>query len=182
MAAGVGYEIAGMVGILLCGAVVYGLTWVLRVRQAGEPESAAASAAAVPTVRRDANGHIGWLEHTLSGIRARSSGRSSPRATPGRRLAAGIDPRAKLAMFLTVILAASLSGLIAVLIGLYAVILVVAAASRMPFDVLRRARLARDSAVRRARRRSRRSSSCPARACSRSSLGRFVIAPSIPRP
>ena len=37
-------------------------------------------------------------------------------------------------MFITVILAASLSGSIPVLLGLYAVILVVAAASRIPFD------------------------------------------------
>ena len=84
---------------------------------------------------RDQDGHVGWLEHTLSGIsgsieravfteeHARSAGWLQ-----------GLDPRAKLGMFLVVVLAASLSGSIVTLIGLYAVILVAAAASRIPSD------------------------------------------------
>ncbi len=84
---------------------------------------------------RDQDGHVGWLEHTLSGIsgsieraifteeHARSAGWLQ-----------GLDPRAKLGMFLVVVLAASLSGSIVTLIALYAVILVAAAASRIPSD------------------------------------------------
>jgi len=80
------------------------------------------------------DGRIGWLETTVGGItdsiehavfteqHARQAG-----------LLQAIDPRAKLAMFLAVILAASLTGSIIVLACLYAVILAVARASRLPF-------------------------------------------------
>jgi cobalt/nickel transport system permease protein len=87
------------------------------------------------TTSRPADGRVGWLEHTLSGI----SG-SIERAVFTEEHARshgwlqGLDPRAKLAMFLAVVLAASLTGSIAVLAGLYAVILVAARASRIPFD------------------------------------------------
>ncbi|HEY4189875.1 MAG TPA: cobalt ECF transporter T component CbiQ [Candidatus Limnocylindrales bacterium] len=83
----------------------------------------------------DQDGHVGWLEHTLSGI----SG-SIERAifTEEHARSTGwlqaIDPRAKLGMFLVVVLAASLSGSILTLIGLYAVIFLAARASRIPSD------------------------------------------------
>jgi cobalt/nickel transport system permease protein len=80
-------------------------------------------------------GHIGWLEHTLAGITG-----SIERAVFTEEHARsqgwlqGVDPRAKLGMFLAVILAASLSSSIVVEIGLYALVLAAAAASRVPFD------------------------------------------------
>jgi cobalt/nickel transport system permease protein len=82
-----------------------------------------------------AEGHIGWLEHTLAGITS-----SIERAVfteehaRGRGWLQGLDPRAKLGMFLAVVLAASLSGSILVEVGLYAVILGAALASRVPVD------------------------------------------------
>ncbi len=95
-------------------------------------------AAATPTAapeRRPAEGHIGWLEHTVAGITA-SIERAVFTEEHARRRGwlQGVDPRAKLAMFLAVVLAASLTGSIAVLVGLYAVVLAAAAASRVPFD------------------------------------------------
>ena len=85
--------------------------------------------------RSDSEGHVGWLEHTLAGIsgsieravfseeHARSSGWLQ-----------AVDPRAKLGMFLAVVLAASLSGSIVVEVALYAVVLAAAGASRVPFE------------------------------------------------
>ena len=85
--------------------------------------------------RRRPEGRIGWLENTLSGItgsieRAVFSERHA--RLPG--LLQRVDPRAKLGMFLAMVLAASLTGAIAVLGGLYLVILAAAHASRIPFD------------------------------------------------
>jgi cobalt/nickel transport system permease protein len=85
--------------------------------------------------RAEHDGHVGWLEHTLAGITS-----SIERAVfteehaRSRGWLQGVDPRAKLGMFLAVVLAASLSGSIAVEIGLYALVLAAAAASRVPFD------------------------------------------------
>jgi cobalt/nickel transport system permease protein len=84
-------------------------------------------------VQRD--DHVGWLEHTLAGITG-----SIERAVfteehaRSRGWLQAVDPRAKLGMFLAVILAASLSSSIVVEVGLYAIILGAAAASRVPFD------------------------------------------------
>ncbi len=90
------------------------------------------AAGAVQPGRRE--GRIGWLENTVGGItesiehavfteqHARQAG-----------LLQGIDPRAKLGMFLAVILAASLTGSISVLVGLYAIVLATARASHLPF-------------------------------------------------
>ncbi|HTS14849.1 MAG TPA: hypothetical protein VMH24_04220, partial [Candidatus Sulfotelmatobacter sp.] len=94
----------------------------------GPPASAAATTAG------DRSGRVGWLEQTLGGItesiehavfteqHARQAG-----------LLQGLDPRAKLGMFLTVILAASLTGSLVVLAALYAVTLAAARASQVPF-------------------------------------------------
>ncbi|MGH2511502.1 MAG: cobalt ECF transporter T component CbiQ [Candidatus Limnocylindrales bacterium] len=80
-------------------------------------------------------GHVGWLEHTLAGITG-----SIERAVFTEEHARskgwlqGVDPRAKLGMFLAVVLAASLSGSIVVEVGLYVVVLAAAIASRVPFE------------------------------------------------
>ena len=81
-------------------------------------------------------GHSGWLEHTIAGITA-----SIERAVfteehaRSRGWLQAVDPRAKLGMFLAVVLAASLSSSIAVEIALYLVVLAAAVASRVPFDL-----------------------------------------------
>jgi cobalt/nickel transport system permease protein len=93
------------------------------------------AAPAIPRGRRSAEGRIGWLEQTLSGITE-----SIERAVFSERHARlpaflqRIDPRAKLGMFVALVLAASLTGAVAVLVGFYLVILAAARASRVPFD------------------------------------------------
>ena len=84
---------------------------------------------------RDSHGRVGWLEHTLAGI-AGSIERSvfTEEHARGAGWLQRIDPRAKLGMFVALVLAASLSSSIAVEVGLYAVLLAAAAASRIPFD------------------------------------------------
>ena len=83
-----------------------------------------------------AEGHIGWLEHSIAGVAA-----SIERAVFTEELARQpgwlqrIDPRVKVLMFLITVIASSASTSLGVLIGLYAVILLVARASRLPFDV-----------------------------------------------
>jgi cobalt/nickel transport system permease protein len=80
-------------------------------------------------------GHIGWLEHSIAGIAA-----SIERAVFTEELARQpgwlqrIDPRAKVIMFLIAVIAASASTSLGVQVALYAVILAVARASRLPFD------------------------------------------------
>jgi cobalt/nickel transport system permease protein len=81
------------------------------------------------------DGRVGWLEQTLGGItgsiehavfterHARMDGWLQRR-----------DPRAKLGMFLALVLAASLTASVGVLAALYAAILVAARASRVPFS------------------------------------------------
>lgn len=85
--------------------------------------------------QKHSDGHIGWLEHSVAGI-----AESIERAVFTEELARRpgwlqrIDPRAKVVMFLLAVLAASASTSLAVLVALYVVILVVARASRLPFD------------------------------------------------
>lgn len=80
-------------------------------------------------------GHIGWLEHTLAGITASIERAvfTEEHARKGGWLQK-IDPRAKLGMFLVTVLAASLSSSFWVLAGMYALVLLAARASRVPFD------------------------------------------------
>lgn len=87
------------------------------------------------TERAEEDGHVGWLEHTLAGI-AGSIERAvfTEEHARVRGWLQGIDPRAKLGMFLAVVLAASLSSSIVVELALYAVVLGAAMASRVPFD------------------------------------------------
>ncbi len=122
-----GYEVAGVLGIALLGALTYGLARLLQwARSSGDAEPDRAGHA----------GHGGWLEHTLAGIAA-----SIERAVfteehaRGRGWLQSIDPRAKLGMFLAVVLAASLSGSIVVEALLYAVVLAAAVASRVPLEL-----------------------------------------------
>lgn len=82
-----------------------------------------------------AEGHIGWLEHSVAGIAG-----SIERAVFTEELARQpgwlqrIDPRAKVGMFVAVIIAASASTSLGVLVLLYLATLLVARASRLPFD------------------------------------------------
>jgi cobalt/nickel transport system permease protein len=116
----VGYELAGIVGILVLGGTMYVVGRLLA--RAGH----------------EADGHddgTGWLEHTVSGI-TQSVERSV--FTEEHARADGwlqhVDPRAKLGMFLAAVLAASLSSSVVVLAFLYAAVLAAARASRIPFD------------------------------------------------
>ncbi len=155
--AAVGYQAAGIVGILLCGGVILAIAPFLRGRDAvpdvvdaapdgrgaaQDGHGAAPDAPDRPRVaasrprrgdrRRD--GRVGWLEQTLGGItgsiehaifteqHARTDGWLQRR-----------DPRAKLGMFLALVLAASLTASVAVLAALYVAALAAARASRVPF-------------------------------------------------
>ncbi len=80
-------------------------------------------------------GRIGWIESSLGGISA-----SIERAVFTEEHARsdgwlqGIDPRAKLAMFLVVVLAVGFTNSVVVLIAVYGLLLVAARASALPFD------------------------------------------------
>ena len=85
--------------------------------------------------RAEHDGRVGWLEHTLAGITsAIEHSVFTEEHARGRGWLQRVDPRAKLGMFLAVVLAASLSSSIIVEVGLYAVVLAAAGASRVPFD------------------------------------------------
>jgi cobalt/nickel transport system permease protein len=94
------------------------------------------SAAAPPHEHRHAGeGHVGWLEHTIAGVAGsieRAVFTEELARRPGRLQR--LDPRAKLVMFLALVLAASLSNSLLALAGLYAAILLAARASQVPFD------------------------------------------------
>lgn len=82
-----------------------------------------------------AHGHIGWLEHSISGIAAsieRAVFTEELARQPG--LLQRLDARAKIGMFLVAVIAASASTSLGVLVALYLVVLVVAWRSRLPFD------------------------------------------------
>jgi cobalt/nickel transport system permease protein len=170
--AAVGYQAAGIVGILLCGGVILAIAPFLRGRGAapdlhdapdvpdnadlasrdgtrgrGRGRRGATSAASAPPDQprvaasppsqgdRRRDGRVGWLEQTLGGITAsieHAIFTEQHARTDGwlqRR-----DPRAKLGMFLALVLAASLTASLAVLVGLYALTLGAARASRVPFS------------------------------------------------
>ncbi len=116
----VGYELAGMLGILLLGGTAYALG---RLLARGNHEA------------EDHGDGAGWLEHTVSGITA-SVERSIFTEEHARKdgWLQRVDPRAKLGMFLAAVLAASLSSSVVVLAVLYGVVLLAARASRIPFD------------------------------------------------
>jgi len=80
-------------------------------------------------------GRIGWLESTLAGI---SDSIERAVFTEEHARSDGwlqrLDPRAKLGMFLAMVLAAGFTNSVVVLVGLYVVLLGAARASRVPFD------------------------------------------------
>jgi cobalt/nickel transport system permease protein len=80
-------------------------------------------------------GRVGWLERTIADV-AGSIERAVFTEEHARKPGwlQRIDPRAKLGMFVALVLATGLSNALPVLIGLYLVILLAARASRVPFD------------------------------------------------
>jgi len=80
-------------------------------------------------------GHVGWLERTIAEV-AGSIERAVFTEEHARKPGwlQRIDPRAKLGMFVALVLAAGLSNALPVLAGMYLVILFAARASRVPFD------------------------------------------------
>lgn len=78
---------------------------------------------------------FGWIEQTLSGISGtiEQSVFTEEHARTNGWLQ-GVDPRAKLGMFVVTVLSASLSNSLIALAALYLVLLVVARASKLPFD------------------------------------------------
>ena len=149
--AALGYEITGIVGMLLCGGAILLIGRLLGVnRRARSPTHlrhdgpmTAATHAEEPNeahVRprpRNAgdSGKPGWLEHTVAGIAGNIE--RAVFTEQHARLDAflqQVDPRAKIGMFLAVVLAASLTASYAVLVGLYAILLGAALASRIPTD------------------------------------------------
>ncbi len=79
-------------------------------------------------------GRIGWLEQTVGGITASiEHAVFTEQHARQRGFLQDLDPRAKLGMFLALILAASLTGSLAVLAGLYLVVLAAAGASHLPY-------------------------------------------------
>lgn len=90
------------------------------------------SATAFPAGRR--HGRVGWLEQTVGGITASiEHAVFTEQHARQRGVLQGLDPRAKLGMFIALILAASLTGSFIVLASLYAVALIAAGASRLPY-------------------------------------------------
>lgn len=87
----------------------------------------------LPPLKKRAKEHLGWLEQTLSGI-AGSIERAVFTEEQARKPGwlQQVDPRAKLGMFLALILAASLSSSLLVLVPLYLVTLAGAVASQVP--------------------------------------------------
>ena len=86
-------------------------------------------------LERDARRSLGWVEHTLAGISGsieRAVFTEEHARLPGWLQAR--DPRIKLVSFLALVLAASLSSSLYVLVGLYAVTLAAALSSGIPAD------------------------------------------------
>jgi len=80
-------------------------------------------------------GHVGWLEHSLSGI-SESIERAvfTEEHARGAGWLQGLDARAKLAMFIVLVVAVGFTNSVVVLAAIYALLLVAARASRVPFD------------------------------------------------
>ncbi len=86
-------------------------------------------------VRRSDEGRIGWLESSLGGI-SESIERAvfTEEHARGDGWLQGVDPRAKLMMFLVTVLAVGFTNSVVVLIAVYAILLATARASRVPGD------------------------------------------------
>ncbi len=78
---------------------------------------------------------FGWIEGTISGIAgAIEQSVFTEELTRANGWLQHLDPRAKLVMFLVTVLAASLSNSLVALLAFYAVLLLVAHVSKLPFD------------------------------------------------
>ena len=135
--AAVGYEIAGVIGVLLVGGSVYAMARLLAPKAPDGTGARGGEATTTPVeavVKPSRDGRIGWLEKTVGGItenieravfteqHARSDGWLQRR-----------DPRMKMIAALTAILAASLTASIVGLAILYGATLGAARASKVPF-------------------------------------------------
>ena len=135
--AAIGYEVAGIVGVLLVGGAVYAIARLLAgglAARASVDNQAGETASESVGRRSRREGRIGWLEQTIGGItenvehaifteqHARSSGWLQRR-----------DPRVKMIAALTAILAASLTASIVGLALLYGATLAAARVSKVPF-------------------------------------------------
>ncbi len=85
--------------------------------------------------KKEARRQSGWIEQTIAGI-AGAIERSvfSEEHTRKHGWLQGLDPRAKLVMFVATVLAASLSNSLPVLIVFYLILLLVARLSQVPYD------------------------------------------------
>ena len=143
------------------------------------PVADATAPAEPQTGRRE--GHVGWLEHTIGGITTSiEHAVFTERHARSEGFLQSLDPRAKLTMFLAIILAASLTGSIAVLVALYAIVLAVARVQPPAVGVLRQARLARHPALRGDRDHSGECFIVPGPRLFDVALGPVHVAPSIP--
>ena len=97
-----------------------------------ETKSASRNRAASPKQKSEKSG---WLEKTVAGI-ASSVERAVFTEEHARKAGwlQGVDPRAKLVMFVVLVLATSLTGAVLALVLLYGLILLAARASKVPFD------------------------------------------------
>ncbi|MBE3561113.1 MAG: cobalt transporter CbiM [Ktedonobacteraceae bacterium] len=148
--AAVGYEISGVLGMLLLGGVVFALAKLIgrtgpgRGETTGMDDSGDAKGQGEQVVRQpteetpgrmEYRSQLSWIEQTLTGVAA-----AIEQAVFTEEYARGdgwlqrLDPRAKIVMFLLTVLAASLSSSLPVLLAFYLVLLLVARASRVPFD------------------------------------------------
>ena len=126
--AAIGYEISGIIGIVLLGGLVWGLASLLGRRSATSPSD-------IKPAARPGGGRISWLEKTVAGIAAsiEQAVFTEEHARKDGWLQR-IDPRAKLIMFLASVLAASLLNSFLALAALYVVVLLAARTSKVPFD------------------------------------------------
>jgi len=142
--AAIGYEICGIIGVLLVGLIIVGIGILVQKRARSNSQDTSTSIVhsgkTHPTGVKASNTKkkkesLGWLEHTLSGI-AGSIERAVFTEENARKQGwlQKVDPRTKLGMFLALILAASLSRSLVILIALYIVILGAAYVSQLPFD------------------------------------------------
>jgi cobalt/nickel transport system permease protein len=142
--AAIGYEICGIIGVLLVGLIILGIGFLVEKRGRSNNQNTSTSviySGKAPPMRvtssytRKKKESLGWLEHTISGI-AGSIERAIFTEENARKQGwlQKVDPRTKLGMFLALILAASLSRSLLILIVLYLVVLGAAYASQLPFD------------------------------------------------
>ena len=193
--AAIGYEIAGIVGILLVGGVVVlaasrgcsapaAEPWPRRSarpdRRGLRRDAGAGGPGSRPPSRASAKGRIGWLEQTLGGItESIEHAVFTEQHARWTACCSARDPRAKLGMFLALVLAASLTGSLGVLAAIYAVDPARRPGQPRAVRVLRQARLAGHPVLRRASWSSPPSSWCPGPRLFELPLGPVQVAPSV---